>query len=119
MAATANIKAGKAYVEVTAETSRFRKNLAGAQAELRAFGKTCTALGRDMLAFGGALSLPFAMAEKSFAGFDDNGNPLAATAQGQKAGVTIRRDNPKIGRNDPCPCGSGKKYKNCCARNLV
>ena len=71
MAATANIKAGKAYVEVTAETSRFRKNLAGAQAELRAFGKTCTALGRDMLAFGGALSLPFAMAEKSFAGFDD------------------------------------------------
>ena len=57
MAATANIKAGKAYVEVTAETSRFRKNLAGAQAELRAFGKTCTALGRDMLAFGGALSL--------------------------------------------------------------
>ncbi len=71
MAATANIKAGKAYVEVTAETSRFRKNLAGAQAELRAFGKTCTALGRDMLAFGGALSLPFALAEKSFAGFDD------------------------------------------------
>jgi len=71
MAATANIKAGKAYVEVTAETSRFRKNLAGAQAELRAFGKTCTALGREMLAFGGALSLPFAMAEKSFAGFDD------------------------------------------------
>lgn len=24
---------------------------------------------------------------------------------------------PKIGRNDPCPCGSGKKYKNCCGRN--
>ena len=23
----------------------------------------------------------------------------------------------KIGRNDPCPCGSGKKYKNCCGRN--
>ncbi len=27
---------------------------------------------------------------------------------------TIRRDEPKIGRNDPCPCGSGKKYKKCC-----
>ena len=26
----------------------------------------------------------------------------------------IVRDNKKIGRNDPCPCGSGKKYKNCC-----
>ena len=27
---------------------------------------------------------------------------------------TFRREQPKIGRNDPCPCGSGKKYKNCC-----
>ena len=30
---------------------------------------------------------------------------------------TIRRDTQKVGRNDPCPCGSGKKYKNCCGRN--
>ncbi|MEF9921802.1 MAG: preprotein translocase subunit SecA [Anaerovoracaceae bacterium] len=30
---------------------------------------------------------------------------------------TIRRDAPKVGRNDPCPCGSGKKYKNCCGKN--
>ena len=27
---------------------------------------------------------------------------------------TFRREAPKVGRNDPCPCGSGKKYKNCC-----
>ena len=27
-----------------------------------------------------------------------------------------KRTEPKIGRNDPCPCGSGKKYKNCCGR---
>jgi preprotein translocase subunit SecA len=27
--------------------------------------------------------------------------------------VTIRRETPKAGRNDPCPCGSGKKFKNC------
>jgi preprotein translocase subunit SecA len=26
------------------------------------------------------------------------------------------RTGPKVGRNDPCPCGSGKKYKNCCGR---
>lgn len=26
------------------------------------------------------------------------------------------REEPKIGRNDPCPCGSGKKYKKCCMR---
>lgn len=30
---------------------------------------------------------------------------------------TYRRETPKIGRNSPCPCGSGKKYKNCCRRN--
>jgi preprotein translocase subunit SecA len=28
----------------------------------------------------------------------------------------VRRDTPKVGRNDPCPCGSGKKFKNCCGR---
>ena len=32
-------------------------------------------------------------------------------------GKTIVRDTPKIGRNDPCPCGSGKKYKKCCGKN--
>ena len=30
---------------------------------------------------------------------------------------TIKNEGPKIGRNDPCPCGSGKKYKNCCGKN--
>ena len=30
---------------------------------------------------------------------------------------TVRNDGPKVGRNDPCPCGSGKKYKNCCGKN--
>ncbi|MCD7922664.1 MAG: SEC-C domain-containing protein [Clostridiales bacterium] len=30
--------------------------------------------------------------------------------------VPYRRETPKIGRNDPCPCGSGKKYKKCCGR---
>lgn len=34
----------------------------------------------------------------------------------QKRSGTIVK-GPKIGRNDPCPCGSGKKYKHCCGRN--
>ena len=34
----------------------------------------------------------------------------------QKQSETIRKSK-KIGRNDPCPCGSGKKYKKCCGRN--
>jgi hypothetical protein len=29
---------------------------------------------------------------------------------------TYRRDEPRVGRNDPCPCGSGRKYKKCCGR---
>ncbi len=29
---------------------------------------------------------------------------------------TFKRTEKKVGRNDPCPCGSGKKYKNCCGR---
>ena len=71
MSANANIRAGRAYVEVTAETSKLKRNLDAAQAQLQHFGKTCQGLGRDMMALGGALSLPFALAEKSFAGCDD------------------------------------------------
>ena len=33
-----------------------------------------------------------------------------------KLGITLRKEASKAGRNDPCPCGSGKKYKNCCGR---
>lgn len=36
--------------------------------------------------------------------------------QSKKQTVTIRRSEPKAGRNDPCPCGSGKKFKQCCGR---
>ena len=35
----------------------------------------------------------------------------------QAKSTTVVRVQPKVGRNDPCPCGSGKKYKNCCGRN--
>jgi len=39
----------------------------------------------------------------------------ADAPQGEGAKVkTITREAPKVGRNDPCPCGSGKKYKKCC-----
>ena len=40
--------------------------------------------------------------------------PQAARVGGDDAPVkTVRREEPKVGRNDPCPCGSGKKYKKC------
>ena len=36
--------------------------------------------------------------------------------EGDNKPKTVRRKGKKIGRNDPCPCGSGKKYKKCCGR---
>lgn len=42
----------------------------------------------------------------------DTGAMDRQTEEGK--GVTIRREGKKVGRNDPCPCGSGKKYKKCC-----
>lgn len=38
-------------------------------------------------------------------------------AKGEKKQPVVKKASDKIGRNDPCPCGSGKKYKNCCGRN--
>ena len=35
----------------------------------------------------------------------------------RKKPETVKREAPKVGRNDPCPCGSGKKYKHCCGRD--
>ena len=51
----------------------------------------------------------------AFAGsFKSGSSPTPARVGGDDAVVrTVRRDEPKVGRNDPCPCGSGKKYKKC------
>lgn len=43
---------------------------------------------------------------------DARTNPVEAEPE-----ATVRRDTPKVGRNDPCPCGSGKKSKKCCGSN--
>ena len=47
---------------------------------------------------------------------DFNGEEDQATTDDQPftaASQTVRREFPKVGRNDPCPCGSGQKFKNC------
>jgi preprotein translocase subunit SecA len=52
-------------------------------------------------------------------GTDDNPLPLIPFQnQSKKSAVTTTKSSRsrKIGRNDPCPCGSGKKYKKCCGR---
>ena len=43
-------------------------------------------------------------------------NPTVDTADGEAVKEPVVNKGPEIGRNDPCPCGSGKKYKNCCGK---
>ena len=59
-------------------------------------------------------SHPDADGETSSA-YGDAADGSRGTASNKKA-ATVRRDRPKVGRNDPCPCGSGKKYKKCHGR---
>ncbi len=42
--------------------------------------------------------------------------PSGRTGEDEAPTRPLRRENPKVGRNDPCPCGSGKKYKHCCGK---
>jgi SEC-C motif-containing protein len=49
--------------------------------------------------------------------FQKNQDGVWEFIDGQVIGTQpYRRETPKIGRNDPCPCGSGKKYKKCCGK---
>jgi uncharacterized protein len=50
----------------------------------------------------------FAGAARAYTYFKEDRRELAETAE------TYVRSEPKIGRNEPCPCGSGRKYKKCC-----
>ena len=60
----------------------------------------------------GPAAAPTALAAASQAAAPAEAAP-AATEEIKLPSVTIRRDTPKVGRNEPCPCGSGKKYKTC------
>ena len=44
---------------------------------------------------------------------------IAGSQASDKKAEPIRNRSERVGRNDPCPCGSGKKYKNCCMRHAV
>ncbi len=55
---------------------------------------------------------PTALAAASASGASESAAP-AAEQEIKLPAVTVRREAPKVGRNDACPCGSGKKFKNC------
>jgi preprotein translocase subunit SecA len=60
-------------------------------------------------AFGGGSPAPDASGKKA----SDVVSEAAAATEAQAKAKPVRT-GPKVGRNDPCPCGSGKKYKHCC-----
>ena len=56
--------------------------------------------------------------------FSGVGTPKPGNGQGEapeipKISAPVVRDTPKVGRNDLCPCGSGKKYKKCCGASVT
>ncbi len=73
-------------------------------------------------------SIPQAYVHDEFSGMDAalaaaaggaaSGAAGAASGGAESGAVPVRRKVPKVGRNDPCPCGSGKKYKKCCGAGL-
>ena len=68
-------------------------------------------------AAGGGMGAPFA-ASPGFAGGFEGGEvaPGSRLAPGSGGGEPVVRDSRKVGRNEPCPCGSGKKFKHCHGR---
>jgi preprotein translocase subunit SecA len=67
---------------------------------------------------------PDTSASGGFDRFSGVGSPQPANGQGEapeiaKIAAPIVRDTPKVGRNDLCPCGSGKKYKKCCGASVT
>ena len=83
----------KACYSVTVQTSSERKNVMGSgESRKDEFADEPVAMGGDMPA---QQQIP---------------------ERERRKPETVRREAPKVGRNDPCPCGSGKKYKHCCGR---
>lgn len=77
-----------------------------ADPEMRPYKESMSAERREQLIVGIAASVPAIY--RYFAPH------RRASAQLAREGTTYRRSSDKVGRNEPCPCGSGKKFKRCC-----
>jgi preprotein translocase subunit SecA len=85
-------------------------NLFRSTSNLMAFEQFLSSLPTHLL--GADLDAPPALEEP--AGPDASSMELPSY---RETSQPVHRDAPKVGRNDPCPCGSGKKFKSCCGRN--
>jgi preprotein translocase subunit SecA len=92
-------------------------NLFRSTSNLQAFENFLATLPQFLLkeqapAVGSAASKPIPQPQPAMAMAGGNGDGAGE----MKLDLPVRRGGPKVGRNEPCPCGSGKKYKNCCGR---
>src|SRR2546430_1184696 len=92
-------------------------NLFRSTSNLQAFENFLATLPQFLLkeqapAAGSAASKPIPQPQPAMAMAGGNGDGAGE----MKIDLPVRRGGPKVGRNEPCPCGSGKKYKNCCGR---
>jgi len=71
------------------------------------------AMSADEGAFAPVGSAPPFGAIRGNSGAAGQAPPKPARTGGDDVVKQVKRDEPKVGRNDPCPCGSGKKYKKC------
>ena len=78
MAGARDIRAGGAFVEISARNGAFMRGLSQAQGTLRAFAGSCQSIGASLLAVSGAALAPLGMAASAFAGFDDAMRSVAA-----------------------------------------
>ena len=101
--------------------SEIASNVFRSASSLAAFENFMRALPQQLIAPDLAASMSFGQAAAARAqqptagGAPQQGGDMVEEAI-EQATAPIRRDAPKVGRNQPCPCGSGKKYKNCCGR---
>ena len=93
-------------------------NLFRSTSNLQAFEKFLSTLPQFLMreqAPAGAGPVPGMRPERIGAQVSDNGE-ANGDSEVKLELAPVRREMPKVGRNEPCPCGSGKKYKNCCGR---
>jgi len=92
--------------EVCTGMFRAATNLAAFENMLNTLSKSAKSTGPDT---GGAAGFD------RFSGPSSPAAPQADQPSAPAVAVPVVREEPKVGRNDPCPCGSGKKFKKCCA----
>ncbi len=96
--------------EVANRMFRFATSMNAFETFLSSLPRT-SAVHREVSALGQARAAPSSTGANATA---SAGGDAAFDRAMEAAPKPVRRDEPKVGRNDPCPCGSGKKYKKCC-----